>query len=156
MKKLLLITALIFLLAPFAWAEKYALIILPEVGPSPTCVDPEECTAEELEVISEWQDSYDNLWGLYGKIQKNEGWLFGGECVDIVYPGKGVRVTKAGQYGTAVWFLMDRILKPDPTAWFVNKVAIMRANGWDFRGYATDEAHQELADRNYEIWEAPE
>ena len=153
MKRLLIVIIFICLFVSTAWAGRYAMIILPVVGDSPSCVDPENCTVEELEAIAAWQDAYDNLWDLYAKIQKAEDWLIEGECVDIVYPGKGVLVTKAGQYGTAVWFLMDRILKPDPTTWFVEKVAAMRANGWNFRGYATDDPHQELADRNYVIVE---
>ena len=147
----ILAAVILFVSATPCLAERYALIILPVVGGSPVCVDPENCTGEESEAISAWQDDYDNLWGLYAKIKKAEDWLIDGEYVDIVYPGKGVLVTKAGQYGTAVWFLMDRILKPDPAVWFITKVAAMRDAGWIFRGYATDDPHQELLDRNYVI-----
>lgn len=131
--------------------KKEALIILPVVGSSPVCVDTESCTPEELEAIATWQVAYDNLWGLYGKIQKNQGWLLKGPHYDIIYPGKGVLVEKAGQLGTAAWFKMNRIDKDDPTQWFIDKVAAMRANGWIFRGYATDDPHQEFIDRNYEV-----
>lgn len=128
-----------------------ALLIFPYAGIYPTPVDPENPTQEEQDAIDAWEAIIENNIGLKAKIDHVEDWLLDGDFEEIIEPEQGVRVTKAGQFGTAVSFPMVRILKLDPTTWFTNKIQQLRDNGWSLRGYATDDWAIELSNRNYEI-----
>ena len=127
-----------------------ALLIFPYAGIRPVCADFENCTVEEQISIDEWQAITDNNNGLKAKINKVENWLLDGIYIDISNPKKGQLVIKAGILGIANSFPMKRILKPNPTQWFINKVAVLRATGWQLRGWATDNWYQELINRGYE------
>lgn len=126
-----------------------ALLIFPWAGPYPNPIDPDNPALEEQAAIDAWQVIKTNNTGLKAKIDKAENWLFSGEFKEIVDPEKGVKVTKAGLFGIAVSFPLNWIQKPDPETWFTNKVAALRAAGWELRGWATDDWKAELATKGY-------
>lgn len=129
----------------------YAILIIEKIGDYPWPVDPDNPTQEEQDAINAWQARYDNYWGLCAKADKIE-WDISEECEDVIQPGAGPTLSKAGQYGILHHFPVMRIQKPSATsteseraAWYANKVSALIGQGWALKGWTVEVQDNESA-----------
>ena len=130
--------------------SRNALLILPHVGSRPTCIDPEEPTPEEEAAVLAWEERRDNFRGLKALVTKHD-WLFEGEVSEMIHEDKGVLVSHPaapGELGMARFITLNRVLRPNPRQWFLNKVTLLRQT-YTLRGYLYESLLEGLADRGY-------